>query len=48
MARHLIEGDVLRVAKGGSEVAARPALNLIEGANVTLTVADNPGAAAWT
>lgn len=41
MARHLIEGDVLRVEKAGTAVGARPALNLVEGAGVSLTVTDN-------
>jgi len=40
--RHLISGDVLKVAKGGVVAGTRPALNLVEGSGVTLTVADNP------
>lgn len=40
---HLIEGDVLNVSKGGVAVGTRTTLNLIEGSNVTLTVADNSG-----
>lgn len=42
--RHLIDGDVLRVAKAGALVGTRRSVNLVEGANVTLTVADNAGA----
>jgi hypothetical protein len=41
--RHLIEGDVLRVAKAGAPVGVRRGLNLVEGDNVTLTVTDNAG-----
>ena len=39
--RHLIEADRLAVAKAGAAVGTRRTLNLIEGANVTLTVADD-------
>lgn len=42
-ATHLIEGDVLKVSKGGTLVGTRKTVNLIEGSNVTLTVADNSG-----
>lgn len=33
----------IEVAKGGSLIGTRKQINLIEGSNVTLTVADNPG-----
>ena len=42
-ATHLIDGTVLVVKKAGSTVGTRTTLNLIEGSNVTLTVADNSG-----
>lgn len=42
-ALHLIDGTVLVVKKAGSTVGTRKTLNLIEGSNVTLTVADNSG-----
>ena len=42
-ALHLIDGTVLVVKKAGSTVGTRKTLNLIEGSNVTLTVADNAG-----
>jgi hypothetical protein len=35
----------ITVSKGGAPVGSRPAINLIEGSNVALTVADNAGAA---
>ena len=43
----LAAADVLgsvAITKGGTSVAARRAINLIEGRNVSLTAADNPGA----
>jgi hypothetical protein len=39
--RHLIEGDVLRVCRNGDDVGVRRGLNLVEGANVTLSLTDN-------
>lgn len=41
MPTHLIEGDVLVVKKAGTTIGTRKTLNLIEGSNVTLTVADD-------
>lgn len=40
----LADPQLIRVAKGGTNIGLRPKLNLIEGTNVTLTVADNNGA----
>ena len=42
MARHYIE-DAVNVGHSGTEVASRAMVNFIDGANVTLTVADNAG-----
>ena len=39
--RHLIVGEVVKVQKAGALVGVRTAVNLIQGANVTLTVADD-------
>lgn len=36
--------DGLQVGEAGALLSTRPFLNFIEGANITLTVADNPGA----
>jgi hypothetical protein len=44
LAAELLPGGSLTVQKGGTVVGTRAKLNLIEGSNVTLTVADNPGA----
>lgn len=38
-----ISGNTLRTLKNGSLVSTRGTLNLIEGSNVTLTIADNSG-----
>lgn len=43
MTRHYIE-DAVNVGHNGAEVASRGMVNLIDGTNVTLTVADNAGA----
>lgn len=45
----ILTGDVdvpgaVEVAKAGTLISTRPRINLIQGSNVTLTVADNPGA----